>query len=181
MLLSSKTKSEIRKKVKSSVKSLLNEQKRERSALIFNQVANLNTIRSAQTIALYASLPDEVFSLDTIELFSSSKRVVLPRVEGQEMEFYPYIPNTLKHGAFGIAEPQGTEPIAPTEIDVIIVPGMAFTPDGKRCGRGKGYYDKYLSKEGLKAIKIGICYTEQIVDNIPCEEHDIKMDMVISG
>lgn len=181
MLLSSKTKSEIRKEVKSSVKNLSEEQKREKSALIFSQVANLSVLQYAHTIALYASLPDEVFSFDAIESFSTSKRVVLPRVEGSDMEFYPYSPNTLERGAFGIAEPQGTEAIEPAEIDVIIVPGVAFTPDGKRCGRGKGYYDKYLSKPGLRAIKIGICYAEQLVNNIPCEEHDIVMDMVVSG
>ena len=95
------------------------------------------------------------------------------------MDFYPYIPNTLQRGAFGINEPQGEEPCTPSEIDVIIVPGVAFTKDGKRCGRGKGYYDKYLSREGFRAVKIGICYTEQLAECIPNEPHDITMDCVI--
>ena len=175
------SKSDIRRPAKSAVKALTAQQKADKSTLILSRIASSESIKSAKTVALYASLSDEVQSFELIELLSQTKRVVLPRVAGNDMDFYPYTPSSLKVGAFGIEEPQGSEPISPDEIDVIVVPGVAFTTDGKRCGRGKGYYDKYLSRSGFRAIKIGVCYTEQLAENIPNEPHDIVMDYMIYG
>lgn len=176
-----KSKSDIRRAAKSAVKALTAQQKADKSTLILSCIASSESIKSAKTVALYASLSDEVQSFELIELLSQTKRVVLPRVAGDDMDFYPYTPSSLKVGAFGIEEPQGSEPISPDEIDVIVVPGVAFTTDGKRCGRGKGYYDKYLSRSGFRAIKIGVCYTEQLAEDIPNEPHDIVMDYMIYG
>jgi 5-formyltetrahydrofolate cyclo-ligase len=176
-----KSKSDIRRAAKSAVKALTAQQKADKSTLILSRIASSESIKSAKTVALYASLSDEVQSFELIELLSQTKRVVLPRVAGDDMDFYPYTPSSLKVGAFGIEEPQGSEPISPDEIDVIVVPGVAFTTDGKRCGRGKGYYDKYLSRSGFRAIKIGVCYTEQLAEDIPNEPHDIVMDYMIYG
>jgi 5-formyltetrahydrofolate cyclo-ligase len=61
-----------------------------------------------------------------------------------------------------------------------VVPGVAFTPNGLRCGRGKGFYDKYLSHRGFRARTIGVGYPCQIVENIPTEEHDKRLDCVVS-
>lgn len=174
-----KSKSDIRRAAKSAVKALTAQQKADKSTLILSRIASSESIKSAKTVALYASLSDEVQSFELIEFLSQTKRVVLPRVAGDDMDFYPYTPSSLKVGAFGIEEPQGNEPISPDEIDVIVVPGVAFTTDGKRCGRGKGYYDKYLSRSGFRAIKIGVCYTEQLAEDIPNEPHDIVMDYMI--
>ncbi|MBR2115676.1 MAG: 5-formyltetrahydrofolate cyclo-ligase [Alistipes sp.] len=176
-----KSKSDIRRAAKSAVKALTAQQKADKSTLILSRIASSESIKSAKTVALYASLSDEVQSFELIELLSQTKRVVLPRVAGDDMDFYPYTPSSLKVGAFGIEEPQGSEPISPDEIDVIVVPGVAFTTDGKRCGRGKGYYDKYLSRSGFRAIKIGVCYAEQLAEDIPNEPHDIVMDYMIYG
>lgn len=176
-----KSKSDIRRAAKSTVKALTAQQKADKSTLILSRIASSESIKSAKTVALYASLSDEVQSFELIELLSQTKRVVLPRVAGDDMDFYPYTPSSLKVGAFGIEEPQGSEPISPDEIDVIVVPGVAFTTDGKRCGRGKGYYDKYLSRSGFRAIKIGVCYAEQLAEDIPNEPHDIVMDYMIYG
>lgn len=176
-----KSKSDIRRAAKSAVKALTAQQKADKSTLILSRIASSESIKSAKTVALYASLSDEVQSFELIELLSQTKRVVLPRVAGDDMDFYPYTPSSLKVGAFGIEEPQGSEPISPDEIDVIVVPGVAFTTDGKRCGRGKGYYDKYLSRSGFRAIKIGVCYAEQLAEDIPNEPHDIIMDYMIYG
>ena len=176
-----KSKSDIRRAAKSTVKALTAQQKADKSTLILSRIASSESIKSAKTVALYASLSDEVQSFELIELLSQTKRVVLPRVAGDDMDFYPYTPSSLKVGAFSIEEPQGSEPISPDEIDVIVVPGVAFTTDGKRCGRGKGYYDKYLSRSGFRAIKIGVCYAEQLAEDIPNEPHDIVMDYMIYG
>ena len=173
------TKTEIRRSVRNAIATLSEGERISQSAQIVSHIASLEEVQHAKVVALFASLADEPSTTDLIAQLSPYKRVVLPRIEGEEMEFYD-ISEGLHEGAFGIMEPQGTTPIEPSEIDVMIVPGVAFTRDGSRCGRGKGFYDKYLSRRGFRAYTIGICYPCQIVEVLPCEEHDVTMNLVIS-
>ena len=87
----------------------------------------------------------------------------------------------MRPGAFGIAEP-GLEArlCEPRELDLVIVPGTAFTAAGARCGRGRGYYDKYLSRPDVHAVKVGVCFAHQLVGELPSEPHDVAMDCVIT-
>ena len=181
MLSTIKEKAELRRAAKLAVKGIETEQKQSRSALIFKNILNLDSVKRAQTVALYAALPDEVASMEAVEALAQQKRVVLPRVAGDSMEFYDYCAEQMCSGAFGISEPQGEQAVEPSEIDVIIVPGVVFTPSGQRIGRGKGYYDKYLSRENFRATKIGVCYREQIAERIDTEPHDVVMDCVVWG
>lgn len=81
------------------------------------------------------------------------------------MRFYDYDPASMNDsGSFGISEPEATALCRPEEIDFIIVPGVAFTAAGMRLGRGKGFYDKYLSQPGFRAFKAGVCYPHQVVE-----------------
>ncbi|MBQ9138452.1 MAG: 5-formyltetrahydrofolate cyclo-ligase [Alistipes sp.] len=179
MLPPIKAKSELRRAAKEAVKSLSAEQRQSSSALIIKKILALDIIKSARTVALYASLPDEVATAEALEALSTQKLVLLPRVEGDDMEFYPYNAATLERGAYGISEPQEGCAVMAEQIDVIIVPGVVFTLTGKRIGRGKGYYDKYLSRKGFRATKVGVCYGVQIAEDIDTEPHDIVMDYVI--
>jgi len=114
--------------------------------------------------------------------WSAAKRIVVPRVEGDAMRFYDYAPGELCRGAFGIAEPSVAErPCDPAEIDFIVVPGVAFTAAGARMGRGRGYYDKYLSQSGFRGVKAGVCYAHQLVVELPVELHDVFMDYVVTN
>ena len=116
-------------------------------------------------VALFASLKDEPLTAPALERWSRSKRIVLPRVEGDIMRFYDYDPASMNDsGSFGISEPEATALCRPEEIDFIIVPGVAFTAAGMRLGRGKGFYDKYLSQPGFRAFKAGVCYPHQVVE-----------------
>ena len=96
------------------------------------------------------------------------------------MRFFEYDPRRLVPGAFGILEPGPDARLCgPGELDLLLVPGVAFTAGGLRCGRGKGYYDRYLAQSGFRAVKIGVCFAHQLVDALPAEPHDIRMDGVI--
>ena len=167
----------IRKAVRAEIARLTDTEKAELSAQIFNKIAELQEVRQASVVALFASLADEPQTTAIIEQLAQSKRIVLPRIEGDEMEFYD-ISEGLREGAFGIMEPTATTPISPDKIDVMIVPGVAFTREGFRLGRGKGFYDKYLSYNGFRAYTIGVCFPCQIVENIPTEQHDKIVDKV---
>ena len=113
--------------------------------------------------------------------WSAVKRIVVPRVEGDVMRFCEYDPQTLRPGAFGIAEPgPEAQTCDPSEIDLVIVPGTAFTAAGARCGRGRGYYDKYLSRPDVHAVKVGVCFAHQLVGELPAEPHDVAMDYIIT-
>ncbi|MFI3293309.1 MAG: 5-formyltetrahydrofolate cyclo-ligase [Rikenellaceae bacterium] len=146
---------------------------------IFMAIESDELFKNATTIALYASLSDELPTDTIINRWSQTKRILLPRIgEDCAMEFYQYYISDIESGAYGILEPQGDYPIYIADIDLIIVPGVAFTLDGKRLGRGKGYYDRYLSRADFRAHTIGVCYAHQILDDLPTEEHDVVLDMV---
>ena len=170
----------LRRSVRAEIAKLSDEEKELLSARIFATIEQLEVVENATVVALYASLADEPQSAEFVERLSLSKRVVLPRIKGDEMEFYD-ISEGVSEGSFGILEPIATTPIEPSEIDVMIVPGVAFTRSGARLGRGKGFYDKYLSRNGFRAHTIGVCYPCQVVEDIPTEEHDKTLDRVESG
>lgn len=135
----------------------------------------------ARTLFIYCSLSDEV---DTTTLLDSlaqcGKTVVLPKVvDAENMELRLYTGRQdLAVGSYGIMEPTGKLFTTLHDIDVAVVPGMAFDRNGHRLGRGKGYYDRMLVQMP-QAYKIGICFDFQLVDEVPNDCHDIIMDEVI--
>jgi 5-formyltetrahydrofolate cyclo-ligase len=171
----------LRKEIRAEIAKLSPEEKAQLSSQIFSKLDNLAEICDASVIALFIALPDEPETSTFIEqLLHKNKRVVVPRIEGDEMNFYD-ISEGLKKGSFGIMEPTSKKPIEPSKIDVMIVPGVAFTRDGARCGRGKGFYDKYLSHNEFRARTIGVCYPCQVVEDLPTETHDKRLEEVVFG
>ena len=179
-----KTKKEIRREVKHSVLAMSAAEREEQSQQVCEQLERLVAGRKPATVALFSPLPDEVNIAPLIGSFAC--RVVLPRVGDRadgtpEMEFFDYAPQAMASGAYGIIEPQMGEPCRAEDIDFMVVPGVAFASDGRRLGRGKGYYDRYLSQEGFRAFCVGVCYACQSREDIPAEAHDKRVDAVISA
>ncbi len=145
------------------------------------QIEQLPQFDTARTVALYYALPDEVTTLPMLRRWLGVKRLALPVVTGGEMTFHEYNgPGCLVTGAFGIREPSGTAEVKAAEIDLMLVPGMAFDASGGRLGRGGGYYDRYLARPDATHIyKVGICPPHRLVEAVPAEPHDIKMDTII--
>ena len=171
-------KREIRRIVRAEIAKLSTEEKSTLSAHICSTLLHSQEVSDASVVALFISLTDELETGEIIAELTKTKRVVVPRIEGEEMNFYE-IAEGLAEGAFGILEPLSTTPVEPSEIDVMVVPGVAFTQGGERLGRGKGFYDKYLSRKGFRAHTIGVCYPCQVVEHLPVEPHDKVMDEVI--
>lgn len=137
----------------------------------------------AKCVLLYHPLPDEVDVAPLLRAACcSGKRVYLPVVTGPaSIEVRRWAPDTpMLTGAFGIEEPSGQE-ISPEEyaqIDLAIVPGMGFDHEGHRLGRGKGYYDRLLTRMP-HAHLMGVCFPFQLLPEIPHEAHDISMDTIV--
>ena len=174
-------KSEIRGEVRRRIKELSAEVKHTSATKIFTTIEQNSAFHNAQCIALFASMKDEVPTDYALKAWlKMGKHIVVPRVEGDIMRFYDYSPDRMQTGAFGIEEPIGDREIPAEDIDLIIVPARAFTLRGERLGRGGGFYDKYMSLNGFRAYKIGIAFSAQIFDTLPCDAHDIKVDEVVT-
>ena len=139
--------------------------------------------QKAHVVLLYASLPDEVQTLSFIQRWSGEKQIVLPVVVGDTLELYPYTDQAhLKQSDYGIFEPLSTSIYTEyAAIDLAIIPGIAFTSEGCRQGRGKGYYDRLLSHPSFQNVhKMGICFPFQLLSELPTVPHDIRMDEVLT-
>ena len=175
-----KTKAEYRKEVRERKAAYTTDDLAAHSARIWEQLEALPEFRDAQIIAAYWSLPDEVQTQVFIESWCREKTILLPVMcEGNRLELKPYTPGCrMNEVAFCISEPEG-EPFPPERVDLILVPGLAFDRSGNRLGRGKGYYDRLL--RDMCACKVGVCFDFQLFDEIPADDHDILMDIVLHG
>lgn len=159
-------------------KDLYSSLKDEQSAAIIQKLEADEDFLCAQTILLYYSLPDEVDTHALVERYYPKKRLLLPVVKGEELELKVF-QGELHEGTFGIQEPEGETFEAFDQIELVVVPGMAFDKDGKRLGRGKGFYDRLLPKL-THAKKIGLCFPYQLVDDVPTDSFDIPMDKIVT-
>ena len=159
-------------------KDLYSSLKDEQSAAIIQKLEADEDFLCAQTVMLYYSLPDEVDTHALVERYYSKKRLILPVVKGEELELKVF-QGKLHEGTFGIQEPEGETFEAFDQIELVVVPGMAFDKEGHRLGRGKGFYDRLLPKL-THAKKIGLCFPYQLVDDVPTDSFDIPMDKIIT-
>lgn len=174
------------------------------SATVIEKFQGLELFQKAKTVGIYMPLPDEV---DIRPLFvSAGAQAITPAKtlpdnskpkggtnspsEPKKTFFIPafdealgsyrmakYTPE-LKKGKFGIPEPAELV-FAPKELDLIVVPGIAFDRSGNRIGRGGGFYDRLLPQ--YRAIRAGVCFDFQWLENIPAETHDCQMDLLVTN
>lgn len=171
----------LRKQIRETKRQFSDKELEELSLPIISRLLSHPKIVSSKTILMYYSLPDEVNTHHAVEqLIASGKTVLLPRVvDDENMEIRVYgTPDDLTPGHYGIMEPTGETYTNYEDIDVAVVPGMAFDPYGHRLGRGKGYYDRFLPK-ATRAYKIGVCFDFQKQETIPTDANDITMDCII--
>lgn len=171
-----------KKELRSHIKALKRQHTKvsliEQSSLILNKLESHKDFIEAKTVMLYSSLPDEVQTIGFIEKWRHKKRIILPTVVGDDIIPVELTDDTdFAIGDFNILEPQN-KPYNGS-YDLIIVPGVAFDKDGNRIGRGKGYYDRFLSKH-MNIKRIGICFDFQLIEEVPTEENDIRMHEIIS-
>lgn len=177
-------KNDIRKKILNIRNNVDEYEKQIMDNKIFANVINSNEYKNSANIFLFVSYNSEV---DTHKIINYSlkhdKRVFLPKVisrkAGMEtIEIKSF--SDLEKSKYGILEPSGENYASPEDIDVVFAPGLAFDKKGGRLGYGAGFYDRYLTLLKKSTSKIGVCYSFQVIENVPMEEYDIKMDGIIT-
>lgn len=171
-------KNEIRRKVKALRVMLTDPEKKNAADEVFSRLEKTAAFLLADKILMYHSLPDELFTHSFLGKWANKKRFFLPRVNGVNLEILPYEESKLELGSFHIEEPTGNETVDPSEIELVVVPAVAYDRNGNRLGRGKGFYDRLLKT--TKATKVGVGYEFQLVDSVPTEPHDVGMDIIIT-
>lgn len=177
------TKTNVRHQVRQNLHKMSMDDRERLSESLLEQLEKDEIFRKAHIVLLYYSLSDEVNTHTFIRKWSKCKKILLPVVQGLDIELRTYQTDAfLVSSAFHIQVPQGPTFTDFSQIDLIIVPGVAFTSQGYRLGRGGGYYDRFLSKPSICPIpRIGICFPCQLLRELPVEPHDIAMDRVIAN
>lgn len=160
-----------------------------RSAEIIRQCLSLDQLIDAETIFLYMNFRSEVITADFIEtLMQMGKRVVLPVTLTKSRKLLPvYIRDVDKDLAPGyasipepVAEIRKSRAAAAEDLDIIFLPGSVFDERGGRMGYGGGYYDRFVSQEAPQALRIGLAYELQVVEEAPLQPHDELLDLIIT-
>lgn len=176
-------KQELRRAVRAHIEALSAAERQRLSASACRQLEATDAWRRARTVLLYAALADEV---DTTPLIADAvrqdKRVVLPVVEGERIALRYYEGAArMATGRYSILEPTAeAERLDETDVlDLAVIPGRAFTPDGLRLGRGRGYYDRLLP--ALRCPTVGLAWPCQMVDTLPADVWDVRVGSVVVG
>ena len=176
----------LRKQISSVKKLIPLEEKIRRSDAVMEMLCEHPEYKKSKKILFYWSMDDEVFTKQTvIQAYNEGKEVYLPVVEGDNLRIrlFEGAAAMVAGESFSIPEPSNDSPeVFIDDIDLVVVPGVAFDAQCSRMGRGKGYYDRLLSaatKEG-RPYTIGVCFDFQLVPKVPVEECDKPLDCVIS-
>ncbi|WP_069366626.1 5-formyltetrahydrofolate cyclo-ligase [Salisediminibacterium beveridgei] len=176
-------KKEIRNRVLQKLKQIPAEEKTFQESELSQKLFHSAVWKRAETVSLTLSLSHE---LNTAEIINQGlvegKKLVIPRCQpaNRTMTFYPFTDrSSLIRSSFGVLEPDPDvlTPVDPEEIDLIIVPGIAFTSSGQRIGHGGGYYDRFLAKHP-DIETVSLVLQEQLVKEIPTEVHDINIKQI---
>lgn len=145
------------------------------------RLLSLPEVRAAGVVMAFSTFGSEVPTQPLIEaLHGRGARVVLPRVEGSDLVAVSYAPgDPVRTASFGAREPLGDDVVDPAELDVVVVPGVAFDPRARRVGYGAGFYDRFLGR--TEAFRVGLAFDLQVVDtDLPTGSFDVPLDAVVT-
>ena len=152
-----------------------------RSCVLAEKLYNTPQYRDCRSLYAYLSFNQEVRTSPIIQrAWADGKRVAVPKVIGDEMVFIWLTSfDALGEGYYGITEPIANEPIADDNTALVLMPGLAFDPEGHRVGYGGGFYDRFLAAEPRHPL-VALCYDFQMYAHLDVESHDIPVDLVIT-
>jgi 5-formyltetrahydrofolate cyclo-ligase len=158
------------------------EARAEAAGRVAGRLFALPEVTAARAVLLFYSFGSEVPTSSMAQhLLDSGVRLLLPFLHDGAMEAAEVRPGeSLVHSEYGPKEPGRRVPVDPVEVDVVITPGLAFDRNGRRLGYGGGHYDRYLKRLGTGALRAGIGFHLQVLDEVPAEPHDERVDVVVT-
>lgn len=173
-------KTELRREIRARKRAMTEEEIETRSAKLARLFFASEAYQKAKTIYGYLPYNQEVRTVPMLaQALKDGKKVAVPKVYGEEMKFlYLDDLNAVAKGYAGIPEPIADEPVAQDETALVLMPGLAFDPQGHRIGYGGGFYDKFLAAEPNHPT-LALCYEFQMLPKLDVEDHDIPVDTVL--
>jgi len=172
----------LREKMRAMRKGLSSEAQRCAGEAVFERVIGFAPYQNARCVMAYIACRGELSLAPVIEdILARGKTLALPRCEEGRLLTARKITtlDALVPGMFGLMEPaKSAEIVPPEKIDLIFVPGTAFDRALYRLGQGGGYYDRFLG--GTDALRVGLCHDMALLESVPREAHDMRMDAVIT-
>jgi 5-formyltetrahydrofolate cyclo-ligase len=176
--------------LRARMRTLLEDQdlafRHDASAAACAHLTDLEVFQHASVVMLYMPLATEVdLTPVAIRCFQGAKTVCVPRVDWRGRDMVPVEISSFDDEAMaiddhGLRTPRAGRPIVPSQIDLVIVPGLAFDAGGNRLGRGGGFYDRFLRRLRRSAITVGLAFDGQIIDTVPADDRDFAVDLIVT-
>jgi 5-formyltetrahydrofolate cyclo-ligase len=179
-------KKELRQELRTRLGKLTPEEIAAQSRLACNLLCEQPEYKSAEVVMLFLSMPQEV---DTAPLAQAAwgnyKSVLAPRVSWEQRRMLPIeiksLHSDIQEGTLGIRQPIDGMPVPVSDIDLVVVPGLGFDYSGNRLGRGRGFYDRFLSHRDFRGVACGVAFETQVLPEVPYDETDQLMDMLVTN
>lgn len=178
-------KKQLRATIKQQLAQMSEKQITRQSGDITNNLTETDCFKKASVVMTFLSLPTEVNTAALIlKCWQMGKAVAVPKVSWEQRHMIPVIITSMETGLStdmrGLKNPVTGVPTPIEEIDLVITPGLAFDKTGKRLGRGGGYFDRFFANKSLRAVKCGVCFHQQITDDVPTDETDVPIDCLVT-
>lgn len=179
------TKKALRQELRDRLAAVPTEQLMERSAAVCRRLIEQPEYQRAEVVMIFLSAPNEVETTQlALQAWGELKRVLVPKVSWDQRRILPMeirsLTSDIGPGYQGIREPIDGMPIPVAEIDLVVVPGLGFDLKGNRLGRGRGFYDRFLTHRDFRAVSCGLALEEQVVEEVPVEESDARIDLLVT-
>ncbi len=178
-------KRELRQELRRKLAAIPPVELQQRSALACRRLCETAEYRRAEVIMLFLSTPNEVDTTQlALQAWADSKRVLAPRVTWDQRRMLPIeiqsLASGVEDGYMGIREPVEGLPVPVADIELVIVPGLAFDEQGNRLGRGRGFYDRFLAHRDFHGVACALAFENQIVPSVPVSETDARVHMLVT-
>lgn len=174
----SSSKREVREQFRAVRESLSPDQVAAASAALCDRLAGWRVLQQARTVLTYIAFRNEIDLAPLLDRLPGIEWIV-PRVVGRRLALHPYDPARLVRHRYGMLEPAADLPVIdPATLNLVLVPGVAYDRRGGRMGFGGGFYDGFLPT--TPALRAGITHDACLVDELPCDEHDQRMDWIVT-
>ena len=183
---SEQQKVDLRQQIRAQLTTMSEQQRHDGSVAACSRLTALEVFQHATVVMLYMPLKSEVdLTGVAIRCFQTGKTVCVPRVDWKRRDMEPvevtsFDDHVMEVDEHGVRMPRGGAPMPPTLLELVVVPGLAFSSDGHRLGRGGGYYDRFLSRLRRNAKTIGLAFDIQIADEVPVDAGDVSVDIVVT-